>query len=334
MSRENKFDCRAMEHRAVLYACDELDAAERTAVEAHAAECAACAQVLVRERALVASLADRPVEVPSAVQLAECRGALSDALDECAPKGFWHRVLDPLRPKNWFALHPAWGAAFCVMLGLTLGVLGPRWLDSFGAGDYGSSEPVRAMLPISEQELQRVGISGINILPASDSGQPDVELRLVQERPVVLRGTLDDRQVRTVLLYVVQNRRFDSGLRLDSLEALRTRLDDTQVRAALCDVLRNDRNPGVRLKALEALRTYAQEAPVRKALLDALLGDENPGVRIEAINALKALSDSGAGAADEQLLRVFRDRMQNDSNAYIRLTSAAAVRQSGPNPDY
>ena len=179
-----------------------------------------------------------------------------------------------------------------------------------------------------------MGIAGINWLP-DGSGSPSVELHLTAEKPLVVQGSLDDSDVKRVLTYVVQNgQRFDSGVRLDSVEVLRTRSGDRDVRRALCMAAHRDSNPGVRLKALEALRGLEQDEQVRQALLDALLNDANPGVRVEAINALRALAEKGGPLDDQRLVNVLRDRMRKDPNNYIRMQSAAAIRQLGPRGVY
>jgi hypothetical protein len=322
--------CKEMKHRAVLYACDELETPARAAIEEHAAECAECAALLVRERELWAILAAQPAEEPSAVLLAQCRGELSDALDELVPKGLWQRFTDALRPKKWFALRPAWGAALCLLLGIALGVGVPRWLKQ-GVAEPTSGELVRARIPLSEQDLQSVNLAGLRVLPTPDASGANVEFQLRREQPFVVRGSVDDEDVRSWLIHVMQSRRFDSGLRMDSLDALRTRASDEQVRAALCAAARNDRNPGVRLKAVEALRGYEQDPAVRQTLLDALRADENAGVRIEAIHALRALM-SASPAVDEQLRNALRERMQHDPNPYIRLQSASALRAAAQPP--
>jgi len=133
---------------------------------------------------------------------------------------------------------------------------------------------------------------------------------------------------------VQKGQRFDPGVRLDSVDLLRAQSSDAEVRRALCAAVRNDGNSGVRLKALEALRGFEQEETVRHTLLDALLHDSNPGIRVEAINslqaALRAMAETGAALADPRLLDALRDRMQRDPNNYVRLQSAAAIRQLGP----
>jgi HEAT repeat protein len=167
----------------------------------------------------------------------------------------------------------------------------------------------------------------------------------------VLSGSVDDVDVRRVLTYVVTNgERFDPGVRLDCLDVLKTRTGEKDVRHALLAAARKDQNAAVRMKALEALRDATADDSVRDTLLEALQHDANPGVRVEAVNLLvrslegeggAELADPGdapeiAGAqtpTDPSVSRVIRalEGLQHrDPNRYVRLRSAAALRQIGP----
>ncbi|MCL4524176.1 MAG: HEAT repeat domain-containing protein [Acidobacteria bacterium] len=339
MNKNISVQCNDVERLAVFYACGELTPEERLAIEEHAATCAACAASLAREQQLIAAVVARQAPEPSATLVAQCRGDLGDALDDAAQHGWRQRMLAWLRPGAWFTVRPAWSAALLIILGVALGLTLPRWLENRETLSpealNASAMVVRPESTLSGQDLRNV--SSISFVPGAGADQSGVQVYYVGEESRVRTGTPDDSDVRRALLYVLQNNlQFDSGLRLDSLEALRSRSGDADVRGAFCFAARNDRNPGVRLKALEALRGFEQEAAVRKKFMDALLRDDNPGVRIEAINALRAMADRPAlaGAADAELLKVLRDRMQNDSNSYVRLQSAAAVRQLGTRAQY
>jgi hypothetical protein len=324
MSSHLSNPCPDQERLLLLYVLDELAADEREALEQHLAACAACAAALERERRWSAALAERPLEEPSAFLLAQARGSLSEALDDAADRSLWMRLDRWLPVRAFFRAHPAWAAALCVLFGLLVGNLVPRWLES-------PSRPAAVYEPamvVVDPDLQTVGINGISVVPGADPRAPSVVLRVVRERPEIVSGTVDDSEVRRMLIGVVQGaQRFDAGLRLDSLEVLRARTDDAQVRDAFCSVARNDRNPAVRLKALEALRGFEDDARVRQTLVEVLLRDENPGARIEAINSLRALLERSQDQAPEEVLDVLRDRMQHDPSTYIRMQSAAAVRQ-------
>jgi HEAT repeat protein len=186
---------------------------------------------------------------------------------------------------------------------------------------------------------------------------------LSAEQPVELNGDLDDSDVRTVLTYVVKNgERFDSGIRLDCLDVLKTRAEDTEVRSALLAAARKDQNPAVRLKALEALRDAGLDSEVRQALLEALKHDSNPGVRVEAVNLLvRSLEEAQtempavlppqtpdmvggpvvqanvlAAASDGSIgsvIRALEELQHSDPSRYVRLRSAAALREISARSD-
>ncbi len=333
--------CRELEHLLVFYACDELDAGERAVVEEHTQQCSACATTLARELRLRQAIAgvEPPVAGSDDLLLAQCRSELEEAIDDLDRKSARPRWLDALRPSRWivpsFVGHPALSAALLVLIGLVVGLGLPQWYRSETGQLPGKPAVTVSASRLSDQDLQTMGMAGIDWVTDSASGSPSVELHLTAEKPLVVRGSLDDTDVRRVLTYVVQNgQRFDPGMRLDSVDLLRTRSADRDVRRTLCAAARKDDNPGVRLRALEALRGSEQDDLVRQTLMEALLDDPNPGVRVEAINslqgALRAIAEKGAVRQDERLVEVLRNRMQKDSCNYIRLQSAAAIRQLGP----
>src|SRR5208337_860459 len=130
---------------------------------------------------------------------------------------------------------------------------------------------VRPESRLTEDQLAKMVVAGVNLTPSMGSGTQNVRLQLSAEQPVVLTGNLDDTDVRQVLTYVVENgERFDSGVRLDCLEVLKLRAKDVLVRGALLTAARKDRNPAVRLKALESLRDSASDRMVRETLLESL----------------------------------------------------------------
>jgi hypothetical protein len=341
-----KLNCKTFENLVLFYACDELEAAHRAGIEEHAANCAACAAVLARElrlRQVMGALRPSADAIdPADVMLSHCRSELAEALDDAAGQSGRSKWLELLRPANWFLpsmlRHPSWSAALLVLMGIAVGTTGQQWY--LGRIEKAAQPTIRVSPAprLTDQDLQTMGIAGLNWnwSPGSgSSGSPNVELHLTAEKPVLLQGNLDDADVKRVLTFVVQNgQRFDSGVRLDTVEVLRARSSDTDVRGALCAAARRDQNPGVRLKALEALRDLAQDEAVRETLIDALENDDCPGVRVEAVTALRAWAEKVAGAEDPRLVTVLRDRMERDPNNYVRLQSAAAMRQLEPRRTY
>ena len=207
--------------------------------------------------------------------------------------------------------------------------------------------------PLTPDQLAKITFSGLNFSPSSESGAPNVQVHLNAEQPMVLSGNVEDSDIRGVLTYVVENgERFDAGVRLDCLEALKAAARDQQVRRALIAAARKDQNPAVRMKALESLRVAASDNEVRQTLLDALEHDANPGVRVEAVNVLVGSLQHGdreemapeppdatapriAGRPDddpslERVVRALQQLQHRDPSRYVRLRSAAALRQIGP----
>jgi hypothetical protein len=355
---EKIVSCKDVAPLLVFYACDEVNEKERKQIEAHVANCEACATQLAEERdlqkAMVAALQPADELDSSGILLSQCRSELAEALDDLSAPP----IQEHWRPfgwlRRWMALRPAWSGALLVIFGIVVGTQVVPWMqDSNRGGANGQAMNVTAKPPLTPDQLAGMTFSGFNISPSLGSGSPNVQVRVNAEQPMVLTGTADDGDMRSVLTYVVENgERFDAGVRLDCLEALKAASRDQQVRRALITAARKDQNPAVRMKALESLRDAASDDDVRQALLDALEHDTNPGVRVEAVNVLVGSLQHGseienAPEADdatpsvrpvgpeldpsvERVVRVLQQLQRRDPSRYVRLRSAAALRQIGP----
>jgi hypothetical protein len=332
--------CEEIEQFAVLYACDELDSAVRSALEAHTAECPACATVISREVRLHEEIAsfDQPADLldRSGLLLAQCRSELAEAVDDRqapANQPAWRAVFSPVAwwtvLRDTLVYHPAMSMAALVVVGFLAGVAGQR-LRVTPAVSPRPVMTVSATPKLTEQQLQSAGSANVAWVTPSGSRTPTVQVQLMSQAPMNIVGSPDDADVQRALTFVLANgQRFDSSVRMDSLEVLRTRCADPDVRHAVCSAALSDRNPGVRIKALEALQGFEQDSTVQQTLIGALQNDENSGVRVEAMNLLfNALRAGGSsGTTDPRILSVLRDRLRNDPNNYVRLQSAAALRR-------
>lgn len=330
---------------------DELDPAEQAWLAGHLANCSACSATLERERELLALLAGNCNE-PDAALLASCRASLEDSLDREEERSWLGHMFGLLLPSSWVAPRPAWSAAVLLVIGFSVGVLGPGLLRHAAAPgssagpsvNRGTQEVASATAPadpanapsspdslLTALDLHSADVAGINVFPSGDEGLPRVQLQLKAQRPVTVEGTVDDDDVKGELLNVLSSGdRFCPDVRLDAVECLRSRNNDPDVRSALCHAVRTDPNAAVRLKALEALNGADPQGMIRQTLLDALVGDQNPGVRIEAVNALRDMAAKGQTDFDDHAVSILRDRMEKDPSTYIRLQSAAAIRDIGP----
>jgi len=343
----------------VFYACDEVDPQERKQIDAHLAVCPTCSDQLGQESVFQTAFsgASQAADAldPTGALLAQCRSELSEHLDDLqAPPEQEHWV--PFGwVRRWMAVRPALSAAALVLVGIGVGTQVTPWLALSGGGDGSGDrlgQAVNVMAPprITDEDLSKMAVAGINFAPTADAAPGTLQVQVRTEQPLMVIGNVDNTDVRRVLTYVVANgERFDPGVRLDCLDALRARSNDAQVRHALVAAARKDPNAAVRLKALEALRDSIGEDSVREALLEALRHDANPGVRVEAVNllvrSLEGDSQDGPESASElpstevtslsndssvdRVVRALEDLERSDPNRYVRLRSAAALRQIG-----
>lgn len=335
--------------------CEELSAVEQAALADHLAQCAACAAEWEREKDFAGLVAAQAIE-PDGGLLAECRASLTDALDREEERSWWRRGLGGLIPADWLSPRPAWSAAFLILVGFSVGAFGPRFLvhrtepsplvtaHSVNRAGLANASATNEPSPVAESDstvfgnsdalssldLHTADVAGINIFPSDGGEPPQVQLQMRAQQPITLEGTVDDGNVKRVLCYVLRNNdRFDTDMRLSAIDLLRSRKNNSDVRSALCHAVHSDPNAAVRLKALEALDGAEPQDIIRQTLLDALVDDQNPGVRVEAINSLRDMAASGQVMPDDHLLSVLHDRMERDPSTYIRLQSAAAIRDFG-----
>lgn len=370
MSSRARTDCCSyIAPMLVFYACDEVSDSERQSIEKHLAHCASCSEQLAGDRALWEVMGANPTDrMDSAdVLLAKCRSELAETLDDLATPPIREHWQPFSWVRRWMALRPALTGATLVFLGILLGSQVMPWLQSFPGNTGGPSVNVQASKKLTDDQLSKMAVAGINLSPWPNAAPGTVQLQLRAEQPIVLSGNAEDTDMRRVLTYVVENGdRFDAGVRLDCLDALKAQARDAQVRRALIMAARNDQNPAVRMKALESLRDLAADSSVREALLDALTHDANPGVRVEVVNMLvRSLehdaenpqlpelaappippapdSNDFSGVTNsfesnsefsnpsvQKVIRTLEELQKRDPSKYVRLRSAAALRQIGP----
>jgi hypothetical protein len=343
--------CDAIGPLLFFYVYDEVNEQERVAIEEHLADCADCREHLAAERTLHAELASLPQssdQLDSAgILLSQCRSEFSEKLDELHVPAAKEKWLSFFWLRRWMAVHPAWSAALLVLFGLVAGVQGTQWLTGLNnANALDQAVNVRPEMKFTDKQLSTV--ADVNITSNPSVGQQRVRVRMSAQQPVELTGTLDDADVRRVMTYVVENGdRFNPGVLLDCLDALKARSGDLEVRGALLAAARRDQNPAVRLKALEALRDASSDHTVRLTLLDALHHDPNPGVRVEAVNLLVRSLETANGRelnngkevtvtvlqggedldSADGVLRTLEILQRTDPSPYVRLRSAAALRE-------
>jgi hypothetical protein len=355
MNNEAKLTrCEEVAPLLVFYTCDELTASEREQIDAHLAKCDECRAQLTEEDVLQAEI-DRMPQVAdqfdaSGILLSQCRSEFSEQLDELSAPKIEERRHPFAWARQWMALRPGWSAAALLLVGAIVGTQAYSWLPA--PGGSGPAVSVLADSKLTDDQLSKMQVSNVNF--SRPTGK--IQLQLQAEQPMTLSSDDDDVDVRRVLNFVITNSdRFNAGVRIDCVEALRNAANsDEQTRDALLIAARKDQNPAVRLKALDALRDLVGMPAVRDVLLETLKQDPNPGVRVEAVNllvralesvneipeasdandsdpsasvAIRLPSSMGDKEAEQRVLRALDELRQHDSNRYVRLRSAAALRQ-------
>ncbi len=309
-------NCKQFEESLSLYFYDELGAEQRAACDAHLASCAGCRAAMEETRRLHLVLSQRAASEPSPQLLAECRQALSEALDREPEAAGWRGLL-----QGWLlALNPspafrAAGALAFLVFGFSLGwTLRPRT-----APNQPSSRGI-ASASLAGVDLENMRINGISRV-APDPQTGEVRITLDAERRVTLEGSLDDPHIQQVLVYAVKSYN-NPGIRRDTLDALRGGGHNPNVRQALLYSMGHDSNLGVRLAALDVVRGLDWDSDARRAYLDVLERDQNPGLRVAAVDALANHANE-----DEQVLSMFKRLAATDSNRCVRLKCASAIRE-------
>ena len=303
-------DCKHCQEQLALYFYQELSPDQRAGVEAHLDACPACADAAGELRRLHAALTERAVPEPTPDMLARCRLDLEEALDREEPS--WRALA-----RSGFGLWPMGSA---LRLSAALAVL----LVGFSLGWTLHQQPAQPVAgqpqetPWVGADLSDARISGISeIVPDPQTGQ--VRIILDAERRFTLEGSLDDPRIQQVLLYAARS--YDNpGIRHDTLRALRARSSNPAVRDALLHAVQHDPNDAVRLEALQTLEKLPWSDEIRQAVLHTLEHDTNPGVRVAAVNLL-------ARHADQRMMPMFEEMSTKDSNPYVRMKSASAVRE-------
>jgi hypothetical protein len=291
-------NCEWVQQNITLYLYGELADDARHEVEQHITRCQDCAAELAEQKEFQAQMSALPVLEPSASFLAASRMRLQESLEQVQPHRSWHQRLafDPAAWLRQVRFSPALATAiFIVGFGGGLGAMyqamphGPKTADAFQGASIG-------------------GITSIEKDPTTNT----VKVQYDRLLPGSVQGPVNDPKVQDLLLYAAKSNE-NSGVRLNSVDALVNKTDDPRVRETLTYALRYDSNPGVRLHALDGLGAYVKEdIRVRNAVLEALLNDSNLGVRSGALHSLEPVkADSSVRMALQQLAK-------EDPSDYIR----------------
>lgn len=288
-----------------LFLYGELSFEDEERLELHIDECDGCRAALEHEKALFRSL-DAAALAPSRELLEGCRSELRQRLAQAQPErnAWWDKLRQGFSIHFHFAPGIAQPVGALVLLALgffaarmTPGSLPMPWRAAGIAADPVSSR-VRYVEPVASGKVQIV---------------------VDETRQRILSGNLEDQSIQRLLLTAAKDPS-DAGLRVESVDLLKSRPQSAEVRKALLYALQHDSNAGVRLKALDGLKEFADDPETRQTLAQVLLKDDNPGVRTQVIDLLIQHQNNA-------MVGVLQELMMKEDNGYIRMRCQKALRE-------
>ncbi len=297
-------NCDWVQQNITLYLYSELADDAHHELEQHIARCTACADELAAQQSFQTAMSALPVEEVSPSFLTASRMKLQESLEQVQPHRAWYHRLafDPTAWMRQVRFSPALASViFMVGFGGGIGAM-----YQMSGGKPAAPTTVARVTGTSDASIS--GITSIQRDPNSDQ----VKVSYDRVTPESMQGAVTDPKIQDLLLYAAKSNE-NSGVRLNSVDALKGKSADPRVSETLSYSLRFDSNPGVRLQALEGLGPLVKDdIRVRNAVLDALLNDSNLGVRSGALHSLEPVkADSSVRMALQQLAK-------EDPSEYIR----------------
>lgn len=288
-----------------LFLYGELSFEDEERLELHIDECPGCRIALERERSLFKSL-DAAELAPSRDLLESCRAELRSRMARVEPEreGLWSKLRQGFSIHFHFApgLTQAAGWAAMLLVGFFAARMTPASFPSLGRSAGMVAEPVSSRVRYVEP-----------MAPGK------VQIVIDETRQRVLSGNLEDQSIQRLLLTAAKDPS-DAGLRVESVDLLKSRPQSAEVRSALLYAVQHDANAGVRLKALDGLKDFGDDPETRRTLTQVLLKDDNPGVRTQVIDLLIQHHNSA-------MVGVLQELMMKEDNGYIRMRCQKALHE-------
>ncbi|MGC2162793.1 MAG: zf-HC2 domain-containing protein [Silvibacterium sp.] len=305
--------CESAQENIALAAWGELPDEQRLQLEQHLAECEPCRDELEAVQGLAKAMSLLPVEEPSANLLARTRLRLEEALDALPRESLLVRFSQRFSLGMSRLRSAPLAASALLVMGLAAGGYG-----GYRAGarihDTAQTNMILHTAQKNDTDAKIANVSSIVQDPNSD----DVLVNYNRLVPDSIHGSLNDPQIRQLLLLGAQNR-VNPNVRDDSVGLLANECraghecTDGPVRNALLVAMLYDKSPSVRLKALDGLQPYVGvDMQVRDAVLEALMNDSDAQIRADAIGLLAPVE------ADSSVREVLHTVATQDDNPHIR----------------
>ncbi|MEX2189962.1 MAG: HEAT repeat domain-containing protein [Bacteroidota bacterium] len=311
-----------------LLALDELEPADREALDVHLAGCTECRSELEQLRKFRDAVAGQRFTITDSL-LQEARQELRAVLRiERSRVPFWSgimaRVDDVLAP--WAKVSVA-GAAM-VTTGFFAGYLAFSGDPSAGGGIALKEAGDGTDIIRGEARITNVRFDD------PDASDGEIEFSFDAVSPVRVKGSPNDPGIQSVLTRALITEE-NPGVRLRTVSAITSQIQintgapdeaDNDVKRALVDAMKYDDNPGVRKEALRALAKFPFDELIKEGLLYVLSKDKSEGLRVDAINSLGAVR-SQITASDDRLLDILQKRVEFDNNRYVRTRARAVLEE-------
>jgi hypothetical protein len=308
-------DCELAQQKIALFAYGELPDDQCHLLAGHLTTCKRCQEEFAAVQALQQAMSLAPPLEPSANLLAQARLRLEEALDTMPRSGWVMRLQQSMfRGVSMLGRAPVAASAL-----LVLGLASGGWAGYQGAlrSHHSSAE-----LPAGPGTIANV--SSIEREPNTEN----VEVHFNRLVPETTQGSLDDPQIRQLLLVGAQSQ-VNPGVAQNSVSLLAGECQaghqcaDGPLRNALLVALRYDKSAANRLQALDGLKPYvAEDMRVRDGVLEALMNDEDATVRSRAIGLLQPV------AGDSSVQHVLHTVESEDDNPHIRTVSHEILDES------
>lgn len=301
-------NCTHQKDDLVLLFYDELDAAQRSQVEARVDACAACRAELASLQTMAAEVPRKPLLDVSDAEMERIRYATSARLVSSGSRGPVARIstarISAVRSSAVRSSAVRWAVAAVIAV------------FAFGLGRMTS-------VPEPEGDLANLASASVSEVQF-DSHTGMVQVAYEAIRPGTLSGTIEDAGVQQLL---------GQALHMDSPPLSRMRaaraLAESTIRpnaelvAALEGVLVSDPNAATRLQALKAIQQLHEHTPVsgslRSTLLDLVVNEPNTAIRMRALDAVT--QSEGGNVELTHALEV----ASQDLNPHIRRQATMAL---------
>ncbi len=308
------------------YFFGEINSREKIELEEHLKNCGLCRTEFYSAKLLKESLLQNELPDPDTKLLSEARSELRSKLRiERQKTGLWEYITGKFASS--FLLTPQLAAAAFSFLVIGM-IAGYFIFNTAGTIHYTMENPNPGD---QNEQIMLSGDTRISdvrfISKNSDDGTIDFTFDAI--KPMHMKGKISDPQVQNILTYSMLNGD-NPGTRLNTINLINSggqpQQPDPEIMQALLSVVKFDNNQGVRLEAMKLLKKLSFDDEIKSAMLYVLQNDSSSGMRIDAMNALVQANKKGS-TFNNQDLSVFRQKVQQDDNNYIRYQAKTVLKE-------